>query len=174
MKFIYTLIICCLFVLLSVSRSHSQSREYMLKAGIIERFARFSEWPQELSIDTFKIKVIGHSPFKGALEEMFAKVKVQNKPVSVEYISSVKDINNCHILFISYSERNQVENIINSVESRAILTIGDTPGFIRKGVIINFYETSKGTVHFEISKTRIKNSKVKMDIKLLGYAKLVE
>ncbi|NJO91160.1 MAG: YfiR family protein [Chloroflexia bacterium] len=146
----------------------------MLKAGFIERFARFSEWPHELSMDTFKIKVIGHSPFGGALEKMFAKVKVQDRPVSIEYVSSIADIEDCQILFISDSESKHVESIINQVSSKPVLTIGETKGYIDKGVIVNFYETSKGTVHFEISKTSIKNSKVKMDIKLLGYAKLVE
>ncbi len=146
----------------------------MLKAGFIERFVRFSEWPQEFSRDTFKIKVIGHNPFGGALEKIFAKVKTQNKPVSIEYISSIADIEDCQILFISDSESRQVESIIHQVGSKPVLTIGETKGYIDKGVIINFYETSKGTVHFKISKTSIKNSKVKMDIKLLGYAKLVE
>jgi hypothetical protein len=164
-----------LFVFTLNSESHSQTnREYLLKAGIIERFARFSEWPSEMITDTFKIKVIGQNPFEGALEKMFATIKVQNKPVAIEYISTITDINDCHILFISESERTQVEDIINYVKSKPILTIGETSEYIRKGVIINFYETSKGTVHFEISKASIKNSKVKMDIKLLGYAKLVE
>lgn len=146
----------------------------MVKAGFIERFARFTEWPEQERIDTFRITVLGKNPFEGALEKMFATHKVKNKPVSVDFASSFLDIKDCHILFISKSENKQVKSIIEKFKSKPVLTIGETSGYTNKGVIINFFETPEGTVHFEISKTNVKNSKVNLDIKLLGYAKLVE
>ena len=146
----------------------------MVKAGILEKIVRFCEWPPEMNMDTFKIKVVGHSPFDGALEKVFATVKVKDKPVSIEYTSSMLNVDNCHVLFISYSENSHLGSIIDKVSSKPILTIGETKGYIDKGVIINLFETSRRTIHFKISKKIARESKVKLDLKLLGYAKLVE
>ncbi len=174
MKFFVKFIVCCLIYFCISVVSFSQTREYMVKAGFIERFARFTEWPGQAEMDTFKIMVIGKSPFGGALEKIFATNKIKNKSVVIEYISSSFEMGNCHILFISKSESESVEDIVEQVSRKPVLTIGETHGYTDKGVIINFFKTSEGTIHFEISKENVKMSKLKMDIKLLGYAKLVE
>ncbi len=174
MKLHYKLVVCCLLILLFVTEGYSQSREYMLKAGFLEKFARLSEWPPNTKIDTFKIKVIGRSPFQGALEEMYNTNPILKKPVLIEYISSIDDINDCHILFISSSETRRIGSIIQQVGSKPIITVGETKGYISQGVIINFFETKNGTVHFEISKRNVAKSKIKLDIMLLNFAKLVE
>lgn len=161
------------FLLVNQS-SFSQTEEYMLKAGFLEKFARFSQWPKGNDPDTFQITVLGEDPFDGALEKMYHSHKIGGKPVAIAYISSVSEINNCHILFISSSKSKQLPSIIQQIGKKAILTVGETPRYAEKGVIINFYETNKGTIHFEISKSALMQSKVKMDIMLLDFAKLVE
>jgi hypothetical protein len=46
---------------------HAQTDEYLLKAGFLERFTRFIEWPGETNIadntKPFVISVIGENPF---------------------------------------------------------------------------------------------------------------
>ena len=174
MRLIVKLVICFLFLQLFPVKTYSQSKEYMLKAGFLEKFARFSEWPQDVKMDTFKITILGKSPFQGALEKMYTSYNIKKKPVSINYISSVDDIDNCHIMFVSKTMSRQLDTIIQKVGSKPILTVGETNGYVNKGVIINFFKTNKGTVHFEISKKNVKESGIKMDILLLNFAELVE
>lgn len=150
-----------------------QSKEYMLKAVFFEKFARFSKWPENTKMDTFSIKIIGKSPFEGALDTLYKTHKIKNKPVSIKYISSVDQINNCHLLFVTKSASDKINSILKQTESKPILTIGEKSYSQNKSSIINFYTTKEGTVHFEISYKQLKQCGIKMDPMLLDFAKIV-
>ena len=174
MKLIYRLILCFVIVQLFTQNSIGQSKEYMLKAGFLEKFARLSEWPKETAMDTFKIAVIGESPFNGALEKMYSDFKILDKPVKINYIATIYELENSQILFISASENENLPYILAEIENKPVLTVGETKGYARKGVMINFYETNMGTVHFEINRKAVRKSGIKMDVMLLNFAKLIE
>jgi len=174
MKFFVKLVVCLAFWQFLSVASYSQTKEYMLKASFLEKFARFSEWPASTKMDTFKIKLIGTSYFNGALEKMYSSFKIKNKPVSIDYVSSIYDLDNCHILFISASENESLLQILEVISERPILSVGETKGYGTKGVIINFFNTREGTIHFEINKNKLAATGIKMDIMLLDFAKLIK
>jgi len=164
------LIVFCL-VFFSLN-GKTQSDEYMMKAAFLEKFARFSEWPEGL--DTFQITVIGNNPFNEKIGSIYSTVKIKNKPVRVRYIKRIDNILSPQILFISSSEKKNIRKILEKTRGQHILTISETPGFCEEGVILNFYNTDEGTIHFEINKTALKESGIEMDVYLLEYAKLID
>lgn len=151
----------------------TQTSEYMLKAGFLEKFARFTEWPKT-NKTAFKICVLGKNPFKKDLDKMYSTVKIKNLTVKLEYIENINELADSDILFISSSERSKLSEILKKTESKPVLTVSDTRGFAQKGVIINFYETNQGTIHFEINKTSLAKSGLKMDFMLLQLAKIID
>ena len=169
------------FLLLAVlslpEPSFAQWDEYTVKAAFLERFTRFVEWPEESAIaDTaqpFVIGVIGDNPFGPTLERLYTQQDIKSKNVSIRYITSVDEIAECHMLFISRSSAQMLPDILAFTRDRAILTVGDTNGFAENGVHINFY-LLEDKVHFEINETEIEASLLSMSYLLLRVARIVE
>lgn len=150
-----------------------QSMEYTLKAAFIERFTRFVDWPDSVKIDdttrVFVLGVIGKNPFGAVLNDFFINQKIKNKKVNIKYISDIEDINGCHFLFISESEKNSLTEILSFTEDKPILTVGDTPGFAKEGVGINLI-TEKDKIKFEINMKSVSDKGIKPSSQLLIYA----
>lgn len=161
---------------IDVQESLCQSRESLLKAGYIEKFTHFVQWPvapdSYTSTDTFCITVIGKNTFGSDLEDLFKKTKVKNNPVKVSYISSVEELTNCMILFISGSEKNNLEEILKYTTGKAILTISDSKGFGMAGVIINMFSEG-GYIKYEINKRTLEKSGLIINSLLLNYALII-
>lgn len=158
--------------------SRSQPMEYLLKAGFLEKFARFTDWPEAGGLDNadepFVISVIGESPFKGSLEKLYHTEKIKQRPVRIRYISHPEEINDSRLLFIAESEKKNLNSILAAVRGKPILVVSDTNTFGRKGCHINIYLTPKGTLHFEINLKKVKESGLHMQLVLLEIAKIID
>ena len=173
MKFIpIKIIILFLFFQIDSIKAIEQTSEYVLKAAFIEKFARFTEWPPEQS-KYFVITVLGKNPFGAALEQVAIKFKIKNKEIKIKYISNIKELSRTNILFISNSEANKINEILNYIKNDPILTISDSDGFALKGVHLNFYNSDEGTIHFEINRSKLNETKLKIDMYLLELARII-
>jgi hypothetical protein len=168
------IIILALLILPAFCYSVSQVDEYTIKAALIEKFGRFIEWPTNSISDTFVVSVLGKNPFGRNMDKMAAKFKIKNKPVKVNYISAIKEIDGCQILFICKTEKDRIGDIISYVKNKPVLTVGDTDGFGIEGVHFNFYFNKEGYTHFEINPTILKEADLKVDIHLLEFGKMIE
>jgi hypothetical protein len=171
------LLILIIYGFMTEEQSFSQSRESLVKAGYIEKFTHFVQWPvasnKNDSIETFTIAVIGKNIFGQDLEELFSKTKVKNYKVKITYISSVDEIDNCMILFISGSEINDLDKILHYTTGRPILTISDSKGFGLNGVIINMF-TDGNYIRYEINRSTLEKSGLKINSLLLNYAVIIK
>lgn len=172
-----TLLLTGLLGLIGVNESYSQSRESLLKAGYIEKFTHFVQWPDDpnnsISADTFKIAVIGKNTFGSDLDDLFSKTKIKNSLVKISYISSIEEISNCMILFISGSEKSNLEKILRYTSGKPILTISDSKGFGLTGVIINLFSEG-GYIKYEINKQTLEKSGLIINSLLLNYAVIIK
>jgi len=154
----------------------SQSSEYTVKTAYIEKFTQFVEWPEESEIaDTtqpFILCIIGKSPFGQILDNFYREQKLQNKKVDIKYISNTKDIQDCHLLFICSSMKEQLDRILEYTHDKPILTIADTEDFAKMGVHINMYQ-SDDKIRFEINSVAIKESSLRLSYLLYSLAKII-
>jgi len=154
----------------------AQSTEYLLKAGYIEKFTHFIDWPETSSLNDstipFSISVIGEHPFNTSIEKIFNKVMVKNKKVRIRYISSVDEIGNSMIVVIPGSQKNRLDTILNYTKGKPILTIGETKGYGKKGVIINMF-IDNDYIRYEINRTALSKSGLKISAKLLEIARII-
>lgn len=178
--YIFKLCIKLLFiyaVTIISNQAFAQTREYLLKAGYIEKFTHFIEWPNTTDINNpnveFTIAVIGKNEFNNSLEKIFGEVKINKKKVRIKYISLINEIENSLILFISKSERNNVDEILKFTSNKPILTIGDTKGYGEDGVIINMF-IDKNKLRYEINRTAAEKSGLKISSLLLTSATIVK
>jgi hypothetical protein len=171
-------IVFLIFILtgvLSEKQSFGQTRESLIKAGYIEKFTHFVQWPETNNSDsrnTFTIALIGKNTFGSDLEDLFMRTKVKNKTVKINYISSTDEIDNCMILFISGSEKNNLDNILKYTTGKPVLTISDTKGFGEKGVILNMFLVGN-YVRYEINRQTLDKSGLLINSLLLNYAVII-
>jgi hypothetical protein len=171
------LLIFIIYGFMTEEQSFCQSRESLVKAGYIEKFTHFVQWPETSnkndSIETFTIAVIGKNIFAEDLEGLFSKTKVKNSQVKITYISSVEEIDKCMILFISGSEINNLDKILHYTTGRPILTISDSKGFGLNGVIINMFPEGN-YIRYEINRNTLEKSGLKINSLLLNYAVILK
>ncbi|MFO7448079.1 MAG: YfiR family protein [Ignavibacteriaceae bacterium] len=148
---------------------------YKLKAVFILNFLRFIEWPQssfQNEHSPITLAIIGKDPFGKILDETIQNEKVNNHPVIIRRNVSVSDAGKFHVLYISESEKRNVNEIIKKVENTPALTISDIDGFGENGGIITFFiEDNK--IRFMINIQSLKQAELKASSKLLRLAKII-
>src|SRR5688572_24503994 len=128
-------------------------KEYQVKAVFLFNFVQFVEWPATAFPSAnapIRIGVLGDNPFNGALEAAVQGEKVRNRSIVIERSSRLETLRDCHVVFVSRSERAEIGTILTVLGSRPVLTVGDVPDFARRGGIINFYLEGQ-KVRFEIN-----------------------
>jgi hypothetical protein len=150
-------------------------REYQIKAAFLFNFAQFVEWPTNAfqeATTPLVIGVLGEDPFGASLDETVRGEKVNNRPLVVQRYRRVEDIETCHMLFISQSERNRLEQIFAGLKNRSILTVGDLDGFALRGGMIRFV-TEKNKIRLRINLPAAKAAGLTMSSKLLRPAEII-
>jgi hypothetical protein len=147
--------------------------EYEVKAAFLYNFAKFIDWPP-LDDAQFTVCVFGRDPFGRALDPIEGKT-VGGKTVAVRRLerAAAMDLKTCRILFIATSEEAQVAHILELSRGSPMLTVGDTDGFARQGVMINFY-LEQEKVRFEINPRAAAEVGIRPSAKLLQLGRIVD
>lgn len=166
---------CALAIFLLTAQS-SVTPEYAIKAVFLFNFTHFVEWPPsafENAQSPMVIGVLGDDPFGTYLDETVKGEMVNRRPLIVQRYSRVKQINDCHVLFISNSESERLEDIVDELDGRPILTVSDFPEAAKRGVIIRFVTREK-KIRLRINVEAAKLADLTISSKLLGLAEIVE
>jgi hypothetical protein len=157
----------------------SSSSEYLIKAGFIYNFAKLVEWPATAfpqPDSPIVIGILGDDPFGATLDRIVADKKIDGRGFVVKRIKwtrELKDLKTCNILFVSSSEREHIDGVVDAIKWLPILTIGDTPGFASHGGIMNFtLEDNK--IRFEVNVEAAKHADLTISSRLLTLAKIVQ
>lgn len=173
----------CFFILfidiLAISVAHSNAQdtkrgEYEVKAAFIYNFLKFIEWPDKVFTDnpfTMNLCIVGENPFGNAINS-YQGDKVSNRTIAIKKSESLQDIRNCHVVFISRSEKDRIQQIMKALRGSNILSIGDTDTFEKQGVIINF-SIVENKVRFNINVNAARQSGLRISSKLLKLSRAV-
>jgi hypothetical protein len=148
--------------------------EYNVKAASIYAFARYVTWP-ESAFDNekspFVIGVLGSNPFGEALNRIAEKKTLDEHKIQVRQLSSPKEYSQCHIVFVTGSVEPAVETeLFRLAAGKPVLLVGESPGFVERGGIINFYQ-SGNNVRFELNADKGAQSRLSLNAKLLSLGK---
>lgn len=147
------------------------NKEYQLKAAYLLNFARFIYWPEDAfkaTGETFNLCVFGDSPFGDNLDKLSNK-KIQNKNIKLIYANLVGEIELCHIVYFSDSEKENFKSVINKLPPAIMLTVSDIEGFSKSGGMIEFVRVNN-RIKFEINIGQSSNSGIKYRSQLLEVA----
>ena len=146
--------------------------EYQIKAAFVYNFAKFVEWPSSsfaTPTSPIVIGVLGDNVFGDNLQKTISNKVLNDRPLQFKEFHSVTEATNCHILFISTSDKAKIIKIVQGLQNTSVLTVGESAEFINSGGMINFVlESNK--VRFQINDEAAKKSGLKISSKLLSLA----
>ena len=149
--------------------------EYQVKAGFLINFARFVEWPPEVTKDpsaSLKVCIAGSDPFHGELDRIVQGKKVGSHPLEAMHVSRNQTARGCHILFISFAEKKRIPEILADLATLPILTVGESDGFLQQGGMIGLI-VSDERVKFDVNLEATAKAGLKVSSQLLFLAKNV-
>ena len=152
------------------------TREYDLKAAFLFNFAQFVEWPPESLHDVnslFVIGVLGLDPFGKSLDEIVANETVRDRRIVIRRCRTLQEAANCHILFISRSESARLNDILEFLDGKSVLTVSDADGFSVRGGMIHFVVV-QNKLQVKINLVAAKAARVTISSKLLRQAEIVD
>jgi hypothetical protein len=155
--------------LLAVVRGSAQeaSLEYRVKAAYLFNFTKFVEWPAGAIPDgaPFTICVAGDNPFAATLEDT-----IRGETVSGRTLQSrpAQGTETCQVLFIPREV--DPAPFLKRARMEPVLTVGESPEFVRQGGIINFVR-EEGKVRFEISQEAASRAQLRISSRLLRLAR---
>ena len=161
--------------LLAVSSGRAQESaptEYQLKAAFLLNFAKFVEWPPAAfaqPTSPIVLGILGENPFGDALERTIQDKTINNRPLVIKPFRSAADATNCHLLFISASEKARLPEILAGLGKACALTVSETDRFTESGGMINFIRQGN-KIRFQINEVAAKGAGLKISSKLLSLA----
>jgi hypothetical protein len=138
--------------------------EYRVKAAMLYYFTQYTVWPtNSFSSNTAPIVVgiLGDNPFGPWLSEIDGKsVDEKGKPsrtLALVYKRPGDDLSDCHLLFVSRSEKDRVPSLIAGLKDKPVLTVSEIDKFTQSGGMVRFVLVG-GNVKFEINPKAIEDS----------------
>jgi len=169
-------LILVFFLFFKPDFAFSEFQEYELKAVYLERITRFMKWPDEAQrfndAKEFIIGIFGENPFGAKIEDLYIGRKMNNKPIKINYLTNLNEIDKCQMLFIPHSKRKELSQILDITYKKPILTVGDTHGFSEKGVLVNLLILDD-QIRFEINEQGFHDSGISIDTLILKVSKIV-
>jgi hypothetical protein len=156
--------------------SHAQSEsvpEYHVKAAFLFNIAKYSEWPDRALAagEPIKLGILGEDPFGHALDVLVKGRKVNDRRVVIRRAVQISELKDCHVIFISASERDRAPQICTHAESWHAVTVGDTSQ-VEPYVAINF-SVEGSRIIFTANLDAATRAGVRISSKLLHLAKSV-
>lgn len=153
----------------------STKSEYQIKAVFLLNFTRFVEWPPKVFAQPdapLVIGVLGEDPFGSYLDGVVRHEIIDHHPVVVQRFRDVHDIHTCHVLFISRSETDRLDEILGELKGRDILTVSDADKFAVNGGMIGFVNRDR-KVRLQINLEVAKDSSLAISSKLLRPSEII-
>lgn len=146
--------------------------EYKIKAVFLYNFTHFVELPPQSFDDLYSpliIGIIGGDPFGPFIDEAVADERVKTHIIKVKRYADISEMEKCNILYINEQDPEAIRHILSTVADKSILTVSDTPNFIRWGGLIRFY-TENNNIRLEINNTAARRKEITISSKLLRVA----
>ena len=164
---------------LQTAQAPQRVQEYQAKATILRAVGNYTHWPEtkvKNPSNPFVIGILGDSPFGRHLEDQIQGQQVRGRSIRLLYMRSLKedDIEICDLLFICESESDRLTEVLEVCKDRPILTLGDTPGYSHRGVMLDFtFEAQLLGLEANLKSIRTAGLEVSSSFLAISKAKIV-
>ena len=148
--------------------------EYQVKGAFLFNFARFVDWkPDATGADPFVLAILGDDPFGSGLDRSLRGRELNGQPIEIRRIRDLAELDDAQLLFVSRSEASRLENILENVAGRSVLTVADFPGFAKSGGVIELFVRNQ-SVRFRVNLNAASRAGLRFRPNLLRLAEVIE
>jgi hypothetical protein len=149
-----------------------QAPEAELKAAILVNMLLFVDWPTQASQPTDRLTLcyFDASPIAAVLDQLNGKL-LKGKPLRVQPVTSTT-VPGCHALYLSPRDLIRLVDVVPNLRSSGVLLIGDSPGYLQRGVMLNL-DVDDGRVVFDIDLRSARQAGLMLSSKMLRLARKV-
>ncbi len=154
--------------------------EYGVKAAYLYNFTQFVHWPQGALDDgsPLVIGILGDDPFGAALDGAVQGKTAGGHTLQVKRLGDFSagmgsKLAKCQVLFISYSEKDQVGEILKALKGASVLTVSEIDQFPVKGGVIQFDQEGQ-KITLTLNESAAKKAGLSISSQLLQVAKLYQ
>lgn len=163
----------CFFLSIFYKSNAQQGVNYAIHANIIYHFTKYIDWPVDKKSGEFVIGIVGDSPLFDELKSFMVNKTVNGQRIVVRKMPASSKAFNCHILFISDEESNNVKKIAGVTAGSPTLLVSESEGMASKGACINFNVVHEH-LKLEINKGSIEQRGLSIASELLSLGKIVK
>lgn len=164
--------VAILVALTSMSSSSSAEQagpldERQVKAAFLFNFTKFVDWPAAGS-GPLVIGIAGDEEFAQIVEAVVRGRTAKGRELTIRRLLDGEDPTGCQIIFIPGSRPREAAEALQRV-SGPILTVGETPSFLRDGGMVRFFVDNRH-IRFEIHQKNAVAKGLKISSQLLTLA----
>jgi len=139
---------------------------------ILTEFIKF-EHANQHNTNNFRIGICSSNEYYFILKEQYKNQKIQNKQVVIELVTDTKTEKNYQILiFTEFAVEKSLE-ILNTIDTKEVLTIGVGSAFYNENCIIVYSLDDNCSIKL-INNTLASRNNIFIDIQLLEFAKAIK
>jgi hypothetical protein len=172
---IITIIILFGWQMITPAAFAQYNQEYTVKAAMIRNFAKFTRWPKSSISDqannTITVCLMGEE----SLLESFAGIrgkKIGGRSIDLQWIDNITGLQGCRLLFIDKTARSELSRIMENLQNKPVLTIGETEKFSHAGGMITFF-IQDDRIRFQINPEAARRAGLTLSSNLLELAVIV-
>ncbi len=158
-------IIIALAALFLATNAYMQTSIPKAQTLYIYNFSRLIEWPANYRTGNFIIGVLGSSEIATELEAFTKGKKVGAQSIQVVRYKEPAEIQNCHIIFITFSRTKQMAQVLPVLNGKSTLIISEKSGALNEGSAINFV-VATDKLKYEINANNASKYGIKFSAKL--------
>lgn len=162
-----------LLALAPLAQAQRQAAESELKAAILVNMLLFVDWPAAPSgrpTDRLTVCYLAAGPVTAALEQLSGK-QLKGQSLRVMRMEPAT-LDECHVVYFGPADAANLPRLVSSQPPGGILFVGDSPGYLQRGVMINL-EIDGGRVVFDIDLRGIRQTGLAVSSKVLRLARHV-
>ncbi|WP_085317097.1 YfiR family protein [Derxia lacustris] len=148
--------------------AHAAS-EAEVKAGYLANFLAFTEWPE--GGGPLRLCLLGDASLASAVDRLDGRL-VNGRAIQLLRLSEPVGLDRCKVVFIGQGARASLGNVLDALGGLPILTVADSDGFARRGVMINMVLTAD-RVAFEVNRAALAHNGLAVSARLLQLAREV-
>ena len=148
--------------------------EYEVKLGFIYNFINFVSWPEaifESKSDPLIMCIASDNPSSQVLYKLNG-TNIKQRKIKVIAYQEETCLEQSHVLFFATQQIAFIQQVLDQIKGRSILTVGEVDGFSRMGGTINFFK-EHNRLRFRVNISAAQRSALKISSQLLVSAQIV-
>ena len=152
---------------------------WTLKAHFLRNFAKLVTWPKDRFDDKdspIVIGVLGADPFDDRLDKAVEGRTAHGRDLQIRRLSvadgelpSTEQMTDCHLLFVSGSERDRVPLILGRLAGASVMTVSDLEDFTASGGVAEFVLVGPN-IGFRLNRQVAEGLGLRLSVKMLRLA----